>query len=703
MGLTTDPTEVLRLLVGRDDVTFRPGQREAIDALVGERRRVLVVQRTGWGKSAVYFVATRLLRSAGAGPTVLISPLLALMRNQIAAAERAGVVAATINSDNVDDWSAIESRVRRGDVDLLLISPERLNNLRFRRDVLPSLVSTVGMVVVDEAHCISDWGHDFRPDYRRIARVLESLGDDVPVLCTTATANDRVIADVVSQLGDDLTVIRGPLDRESLALSVVDLPQPASRLAWLATVVPTLPGSGIVYCLTIGDAERVAAWLVRQGVSALAYSGESEGGERVRVEAALLDNSVKVVVATSALGMGFDKPDLGFVVHYQSPGSAIAYYQQVGRAGRALPSAVGVLLRGNEDRDIQDHFIRVAFPPEEQASAVMALLESKPGGGPVSMPELESSVNLRRSRFEAMLKVLEVEGAISRGDGGWFRTAQPWSYDAERVANVTRQRREEQAAMVAYATGDGCRMSFLRGQLDDGSDLSPCGRCDNCTGVSSAVELPADVVAEAVQFLRASRLSVEPRRQWPTGLDEVRGRIPKDEQARDGRALGVLGDGGWGSVVADLLRGGDTEVSDELLKAAASLVQSWAGGWDDDGSGGVGVPVVTWVPSERRPKLVESLARGLADRLGWDAIELVRRGRAAAGRPPQSEMANSSQQVRNVLRTFGIVDPPADRPVLLVDDVSQSRWTLTVVAGQLIRAGSGPVHPFVLARGGGGG
>ena len=701
LTITDAAIDLLRRLTGRDDASFRDGQLEAITALVSERRRVLVVQRTGWGKSAVYFVATRLLRDAGAGPTILISPLLALMRNQIAAAERAGVVAATINSDNVDEWSSIEASVRAGKVDLLLISPERLNNVRFRRDVLPSLVRSVGLLVVDEAHCISDWGHDFRPDYRRIARVLESLPAGVPVLCTTATANDRVVADVVTQLGSDLTVVRGPLDRESLALSVVDLPQPASRLAWLAQVVPTLPGSGIVYCLTIHDAERVTEWLTRCGVSALAYSGESEGGDRLRAESALLSNSVKVLVATSALGMGFDKPDLGFVVHYQSPGSAIAYYQQVGRAGRALASAAGVLLRGNEDRDIQDHFIRVAFPPQEQAEAVMGLLASKPGGGPVTMTEIESAVNARRMRIEAMLKVLEVEGAIERGDKGWFRTSQPWAYDAERVATVTRLRREEQAAMVEYATTVGCRMAFLRSQLDDHGDhvggdatgLPPCGRCDTCTGVSAEVDLDPALVTEAVQFLRASRLEIEPRRQWPAGIDEAKGRIPKEEQVQPGRALGLLGDGGWGSVVAGLLRTGDAEVSDEVAAAAVALVRAWAPG------GATAVPIVTWIPSTARPTLVESLARRIATGLGWEHQALVRRVRPM---PPQAEMANSAQQVRNVFRAFGVVDPPPGRPLLVVDDVAESRWTLTVVGGQLIRAGSGPVFPFVLAKAGGG-
>jgi ATP-dependent DNA helicase RecQ len=673
---------LLRRLTDNPAAEFRDGQMRAIEALVERRRRVLVVQRTGWGKSAVYFVATRLLRDAGAGPTVLVSPLLALMRNQIAAAERAGVRAATINSDNHDDWDDIERGVRRGEIDVLLISPERLNNVRFRRDVLPDLVGEVGMLVVDEAHCISDWGHDFRPDYRRIARIIEELPAGTPVLCTTATANDRVVADIVSQLGDDLEVIRGPLDRESLALSVIDLPQPASRLAWLATTIPTLPGSGIVYCLTIHDANRVATWLERHGIAAVAYSGESESNDRLVAEAALLNNDVKVVVATSALGMGFDKPDLGFVVHYQSPGSPIAYYQQVGRAGRALDHAAGILLRGNEDRDIQDYFIRVAFPPREQAEAIVGLLDER--GGPVTITEIESAVNSRRTRIEAMLKVLEVEGAIERADKGWARTAQPWAYDEERVEHVTALRRTEQAAMVGYATTAGCRMSFLRTQLDD-HNAPACGRCDNCTGTIHHEPLDAALVAEAVQYLRAARLEIDPRRQWPAGIGEPRGRIPVDEQLQPGRALGVIGDGGWGSVVDEAFRA-ERPWSDELLGAAGKLVQAWAPEPLEE-------LLVTWVPSSGDDR-VESLARRLAEAIGAEPVELLRRVRPGE---PQADMANSAQQVRNVYRAFAAIDPPPGRPILLVDDLVDSRWTLTVVGGQLIRAGSGPVYPFVLA------
>src|SRR5437763_14935908 len=443
-----DAQALLGQLTGDPAAAFRPGQLEAIERLVEQRGRVLVVQRTGWGKSAVYFIATRLLRDQGAGPTVLVSPLLALMRNQIQMAERAGVRAVTINSANREEWDEIERRVRAGDVDILLISPERLNNMRFRQDVLPDLVKTVGLLVVDEAHCISAGGHDFRPDYRRIARVLDLLPPGVPVLCTTATANDRVVGDIVDQLGAGLEVIRGSLDRESLELAAVDLPQPAERLAWLATVLPDLPGSGIVYCLTVADSKRVAGWLRSRGIEAVAYSGESEHEDRIVFEEALLGNKVKVVVATSALGMGFDKPDLGFVVHFQSPGSPIAYYQQVGRAGRAVAHAVGVVLRGHEDVDIQDWFIRTAFPPKPEAEAVIGLLAER--AEPVTIGEIERSVNARRSRIEAMLKVLDAEGAVERAERGWRRTLQPWTYDLARVDGVTALRRAEQAAMDEY-------------------------------------------------------------------------------------------------------------------------------------------------------------------------------------------------------------------------------------------------------------
>ncbi len=511
--------------------TFRPGQLEAIEAVADQRGRVLLVQRTGWGKSAVYFIATKLLREQGAGPTLLVSPLLALMRNQIDMATRLGVRAETINSTNPDEFGPIVQRLVDDEIDLLLVSPERFANERFRDEMLSVIARKVGLLVVDEAHCISDWGHDFRPDYRRIVRVLEALPKGVPVLCTTATANDRVIADITDQLGHGLQTFRGSLDRESLVLAVAQVPSQADRLAWLATTIPTLEGSGIVYVLTIADSTRVAAFLRHQGIDAEAYSGQTEHEERIRLEEALLANEIKVLVATSALGMGFDKPDLSFVIHYQSPGSPIAYYQQVGRAGRALDHAPAILLRGTEDKDIQDYFIEVAFPPQRQAEQVVALLETR--GEPVSIAAIETEVNVRRGRLSAMLKILEVDGAVQRDGGKYLRTLAPWQYPAERVEHITRLRRDEQRAMREFAETDGCLMEFLRRELDD-PGAAPCGRCMNCTGIRSRCGSTTSCAWPPSSTYEAPSCRSSPACDGPRTSPNRRGRSPRTSGSRPG-------------------------------------------------------------------------------------------------------------------------------------------------------------------------
>src|SRR6478609_818319 len=506
----TTATSLLRELTGNPAASFRDGQLEAIRELVVNRNRALVVQRTGWGKSAVYFIATRLLRDQGSGPTLLVSPLLALMRNQIEAARRMNVCAETINSDNQADWPQVVERIRSNEVDLLLISPERLANRRFLEDVLDHVGQQAGLVVVDEAHCISDWGHDFRPDYRRIERVLELLPAGVPVLACTATANDRVVDDVVRQLGDRLTVFRGPLARAGLALQVITLDAPAARLAWLSTVIPTLDGSGIVYCLTVRDAETVAEWLRANGIDAVSYTGGTE--HRPDLERALLANGVKVIVATSALGMGFDKPDLSFVIHYQSPGSVIHYYQQVGRAGRQLVASHGVLLRGREDAQIQDWFIDVAFPTADEAGAVVDALDRCDGF--VRFPEVEAAVNVGRTRLVNILKNLEVDRVVVADGQRYQRTTLPYTFDADRVASVSALRRAEQQQMNDYGTlASGCRMAFLTTALDD-QRAARCGVCDLCAPPPLSAAVDVARAADAADFLRQRPVHIEPRRQW---------------------------------------------------------------------------------------------------------------------------------------------------------------------------------------------
>ena len=676
-ALGQEALALLRKLTGDPASEFRPDQIDVIRRLVGDRQRMLLVQRTGWGKSAVYFIATRMLRDRGAGPTLLVSPLLALMRNQIEAADRMGVRAATINSANRDDWQAIEEQLDAGLLDILLISPERLANDKFRAEVLPEVGRRSGLLVIDEAHCISDWGHDFRPDYRRLIRVLDLLPEGVPVLCCTATANNRVVDDVTMQLGSGLAPVRGPLGRDGLRLSALDLPRAADRMAWLAEMIPRLPGTGIVYCLTIADTERLASWLRSRGIEAVAYSGETEAESRPAIEHALLANEVKVVVATSALGMGFDKPDLAFVIHFQSPSSPIAYYQQVGRAGRALSESSGILLRGAEDRDIQDFFIRSAFPPSDLALRVVRILEER--AEPVSEAELLESVNVRPGQLALLLKTLEIEGAIERDGRKWLRTTDDWTFDHDRVESVTALRRTEQAQMNDYARATTCRMQILRGYLDD-PDTGPCGICDNCTGESLGIELDPALVERAADYIRSAERIIEPRKQMPN-----RTKIAAERVVQFGRVLSLWGDGGWGTLARDGRLGG--RFDDKLVVASAALIRDR---WMPE-------PFPTWVtfvPSLRNPLLVADFAQRLAAALGLPCEEVVVKVRDT---DPQTTLNNSSLQYANVRGAFEVKGSVPAGPVLLVDDFVDSRWTMTAIGWRLLEAGAGPVHPFALA------
>ena len=694
--LTAAALERLRGLTADPGADFRPGQLEAIRDVVADRARVLCVQRTGWGKSAVYFVATALLREAGAGPTLIVSPLLALMRNQIAAAQRLGLSAHTINSTNREEWDAIRDRLAENSIDLLLISPERLNNPRFRDEMLPLFAASVGLLVIDEAHCISDWGHDFRPDYRRVRDMLALLPDGVAVLGTTATANDRVVADVTEQLASEsaphesaphpaapshppLRAYRGPLARTSLRLEVVDLPRPAQRLAWLAEHLPELEGSGIVYTLTKRDADQVAAFLNARGVSALAYSGDQDTADRVAAEDRLLANDVKGICATSALGMGYDKSDLTFVVHYQAPGSVVAYYQQVGRAGRGVEHADVVLLRGVEDRRIQDFFIEQSFPSRER---VMAVLEDLGVAGEAgrSTQELLGVVNIGKGRLEAMLKILDVEGALRRDGSRWMVVPDSgWAYDAERYARITALRREEQRAMERFGSDGRCLMRVLQEELDD-PEPRDCGRCAVCTAPRFGAPPDAALVELAGRHLRSAPIELEVKKMAPDASGAMR-KIPEDVRVEPGWALARFGDGGWWPAVERGLRGGEFE--DDVVDALADAVRA-----------GTGEPAwVTFVPSTRLGATLERLATEVALRLGVPSPKLVGR---VEERPPQAEMANAVQQAANVRGAFRVVETPPSGAGVLLDDRRGSGWTLAMVGGQLRRAGAERVIPLAL-------
>lgn len=678
---------LLQIAVGNPDARFRVGQWEAIDALSNRKAKLLIVQRTGWGKSAVYFVATRIFRNAGRGPTIIVSPLLALMRNQVEAAQRLGIRAVSIDSSNRDNWDAIIKDVINDQIDALLITPERLANEDFRQSTLMKIADRIGLLVVDEAHCISDWGHDFRPDYRRLINVLRMLPRNTPVLGTTATANDRVIGDIKAQLAD-FQIQRGPLSRRSLSLQAMRLENQATRLAWLAQFIPQIPGSGIVYVLTKRDAEQVAGWLSRHGISVRAYHANLNHDERRSLEDRLLDNEIKVLVATTALGMGYDKPDLSFVIHYQAPSSVIAYYQQVGRAGRAIPSAVGILLAGREDEQIHEYFRRTAFPPEHAVAEVLDALEESDGQ---SIIELQNQLNIRQTQIEKVLKVLSVEtpSPVIKVGSQWHRTAAEFDLDRERIYRLSSQREREWQEFQKYINTDGCFMEYLGRMLDDPA-VERCGKCANCMGkpvIATAVECALEI--EAVRFLCSSERPFDPRKNIPKGTLSTYGfpndRLTPELRASEGRILSQWGDAGWGAVVAKDKESG--HFRDELVHAVAGMVRER---WQPD-------PPAKWVacvPSTRCPALVPDFARRLAAKLQLPFRDVTRKVRDC---PPQKQQENTIHQCRNLDGRFKVVGSVLASPVLLVDDIVDSRWTMTVLAALLRQAGSGLVYPVGLA------
>ncbi len=676
---------LLRTALNDPDARFRDGQWGCIESLLN-KQRMLVVQRTGWGKSMVYFLATRMLRDAKEGFTLLISPLLSLMRNQIQAAERIGIRAETINSTNQDDWDVVKEKLLKDEVDVLLISPERLANIDFRENMLVPVAERVGLFVVDEAHCISDWGHDFRPDYRRIVRVLRALPPNIPVLATTATASDRVVKDVAAQLGD-LQVERGPLIRSSLRLQNIWLPSPAARMAWMAENIPNMPDSGIVYTLTVRDADRVAQWLQLNNIEAEAYHSKVDGREEL--ESRLLENRVKVLVATVALGMGFDKPDLGFVIHFQRPGSVVHYYQQVGRAGRALDKAYGILLSGQEDIEITEYFIRAAFPPQAHIDTVLDALNHADDG--LSVPMMQKKMNLSQGAIYKTLKFLSVEtpAPVTKNGPRWYTTPVDYHLDHEKIDQLCELRRSEQQEMLDYMQERGCLMQYLARALDD-PYAEPCGKCAGCLGrplLPETVEM--DTANAAALFLRRSHVTIFPRKQWKAGAHEhygFRGNIGADLLAEEGRALSLWADAGWGQMV----RKGkyeDGSFSDDLIQGCMQMIETW----HPD-------PQPSWltcVPSLNHPELVPHFARRLAERLGVPFVPAVQK---ILDNKQQKYMNNSFQQASNLDGAFSVDnDAVLEGAVFLIDDMVDSRWTFTVIAALLRQAGCPAVFPLALA------
>lgn len=672
----SEASSILKSLYG-EDARFRDGQYEAIEATL-LNRRTLVVQRTGWGKSMVYFTCTKLLRQRGAGTTFVVSPLLVLMQNQIEAAERMGLRCEALNSQTRDRRDEVLQSIIDGTVDLVLVTPETL----FTDDVQAALPRMrIGLFVIDEAHCISDWGHDFRLEYGRLKEVLRVLPSNVPVLATTATANDRVVADLKAQLGDQVFVSRGPLTRDSLYIQIIRLQKKAERYAWILENINRMPGCGIIYCLTQRDCDYLADFLQKNGISALSYysrDGAEEEKNR-QAEEALKHNQVKALVATIKLGMGYDKDDISFVIHFQMPANIVSYYQQIGRAGRNIDRAYVILMTGGEDEEILRYFIETAFPTKEETEQIVACIAEREG---MSRRALEASLNLKRSRIENALKFLQNDGFIYKDKSTYYASPKPFVYDDAHYSAVRALRWREMEQMKELVRTKECCSKFIARALDD-QTATDCGHCANCAGPFFPEKASFASEEKASLYLNGRTLTISPRKQWvPSDVTDGK-KIPHVNQ--EGVCLSRYGDPGYGELVKRDKYSREKRFCDELVGRSAQLLRPFLAEH--------GITHLTCVPS-LRSDIVRDFTKRLAASCGLPFVELLKKSPASQ----QKEMENSAHQCANAVRSFSVIGGAAiPERVLLVDDIVDSRWTLTVCGFRLMEKGCREVYPFALA------
>ena len=668
---------LLRAVYG-ESAEFREGQYEAIESTL-TKKRTLVVQRTGWGKSLVYFISARLVREDTGGVALVVSPLLSLMDNQMSAARAVGLRCEMLNGLTRDRREEILAGMEMGEVDLVLVTPETL----FADGVYERIMGKikVGLFVVDEAHCISDWGHDFRLEYSHLSRVVQGLPSSVPVLATTATANDRVVSDLERQLGSGVYVSRGPLARESLYIQVLRMKDKVSRYAWIVENVPKLEGSGIIYCLTRADCEHLADFLRQNGINAEAYYSrmgkEEENQDTLR---RFHNDEIKVLVATVKLGMGYDKGNIAFIIHYQSPSNIVSYYQQIGRAGRNIPRANIFLMSGREDEDIVNHFIDTAFPTKEECEGVINLLNRD---GDLTLYQLFGRLNARQDRVRKAVEFLLQGGYIEKSGRYYALTDLPFIYDGEHYNAITNIRRAEWTEMRTLASHKGCYLRFIVSSLDDTS-ASDCGHCAYCSGEEFDEEVSLDSLRSASDYINASILTIKPRKRWSLyRFEGDTGSRMIESACMVGMAMSRLGDPGYGRMVKDAIDGGflfPRVLIGRACELLGDLVKK------------EGITHLCAVPSIEGDR-IEIFAKDLAEALGIEYFSPLKR----IASHPQKEMENSMRKCANAYESFTLSGERVPRGVLLIDDVVDSRWTLSVCGHLLTVGGAMCVLPFALS------
>ncbi len=681
---TPDLGEILTQRFGFS--SFRAGQRESIQALF-QHRRLLCIQPTGHGKSLLYQLPASILP----GITLVISPLLALMRDQLDHLNRRfGISAATINSDQDDQQNhAARAAARAGQVRVLFVAPEQLDHVDRFQFLLDLPVS---LLVVDEAHCISTWGHDFRPSYRQIVALtlaLEARDREILVLGLTATANARTAADIVAQLAGggahEVIIHRQGMDRPNLRLALVPVAGMPHKLAYLGRQVARLSGCGLIYCATRENTEIVADHLRSLGLSAAAYHAGLMPDHKRKLQEDFLSGQYQAIAATNALGMGIDKSDLRYVIHAEVPGSLTAYYQEVGRAGRDGLPALGLLLYDPEDLRIQEHFIRSAQPAPADFEQVLAAAES----GPAGLNELKARSGLHPTLVTIIIAELVEQGHLDKKSQGgkqvYLRTAKSGTPDLSRYRLQEEVRRGELFAMQSYADGNrGCLMATLRGNLGE-DDPPACGRCSRCLGRATSIHLLDAEVGAATRWLedRPVVITATQRPKMAAGLAVYSGE------------LRTPGFGGF-------MRGRTQpsgSLSPEVSAALRAVVLRLAG--RERFTAVVPVPSRTWTQREEAARMCAEILQVpcLIDLLHFKKMPAARQG----------ELRNNDQRRDNLQKTMacqaGVFPPGApgkgiDGALLLLDDYTGSGTTLKEAA-RALRADldfEGPIVPLTIAR-----
>jgi ATP-dependent DNA helicase RecQ len=660
---------------------FRDGQLEAILSVISGNR-TLVVQKTGWGKSLVYFLATKIMREESSGVTIVISPLLSLMNNQQESAAKIGLKTTFINyTIKGDTRTEVIENLIKNKFDVLFITPETLLSEEIQSKLIPFL--KVGLLVVDEAHCISDWGHDFRLDYTKLIRVIKNLPPNIPILATTATANDRVIEDIKSQFGNDVEIIRGDLTRESIHIQVIELENQADRYAWIVENIHKMPGSGIIYCLTVSSCNHLAEYLIKSGINAYSYHADLDEEEAAVREKMLQNNQIKVLVATVKLGMGYDKDDIGFVIHFQKPGNVVSYYQQIGRAGRNIPVSYAILLCGKEDDDINNYFIESAFPSIDEMSRIIDILKQNGGMGKTYILR---ELNIKYNRLEKALGFLEKYGDIYYDGGKYYKTSRAFVPNIQLIEKITAIRRRELMTMNEYIKITDCYMQYIARKLDD-HNAKKCCKCANCIEIKEFSNIINERnVSNARAFIKNKIMMLDHRRQWANGLKVDNAlRIPDLCQSEDIICLSSYGDSGWGTIVRDgKYRHG--RFDDILVEATVKIWKEKIAEYD--------IKYVVPVPSLRHPVLVPDFARRVAEKLEIKYVEAISKNLDV---PAQKNMENSFFQCKNTIGCFK-VNATVSGNILLIDDMVDSKWTLTSCAYILRKSSGGKVYPFALAN-----